>query len=344
MALSNKQTDEIKDHLDNCKNPLFFFDDDQDGLCAFLLLYRYKKEGHGIVVKTSPKIGDLVLNKVNEYAPDKVFILDVAATETDFLEQIKVPVVWIDHHGQSKIGNAHYYNPRISKPEDNHPTSFMCYNVVKQDLWLATLGCVADWFVPKFINEFREEYPELINISYKNPGDIIYKSKLGKLIKIFSFILKGRHKEVMVSVKILTRVKSPYEILNQATPEGKYICKRYEEANNDYVPILKDALDNATMTKENFIVYVYADNKTSFTNDISNEVMYRHPKKIILIAREKNEEMKCSLRSTKINLIPIIDKALAGLNGYGGGHENACGMNIKKYDFEEFIKRFKNLV
>ena len=105
MALSKKQYSEIKEELDTCKNPLFFFDDDQDGLCAFLLLYRYKREGHGIIVKTSPKIGNLVLNKINEYLPDKVFILDVAATETDFLEQIKVPVIWIDHHGQSNIEN-----------------------------------------------------------------------------------------------------------------------------------------------------------------------------------------------------------------------------------------------
>src|SRR3989338_1800248 len=352
MALSKKQISEIKEHLDSCKNPLFFFDDDQDGLCAFLLLYRYKREGHGIVVKTSPKIENLVLSKINEYNPDKVFILDIAATEYEFLEKVKVPVVWVDHHGQSKIENAHYYNPRISKAKDNHPTSFMCYYVVKQGLkasdaeyrtflWLGTLGAVADWFIPKYLKEFMKEYPELIENLSKNPGDIIYSSKLGKLIRIFSFILKGKHTEVMKSVKILTRIKSPSDILNQETPEGKYIHKRYEEVNEVYEPLLKDALAAIEKSKEKLAVYTYKDDKNAFTTDISNEAIYRFPDKVVLLAREKNDEMKCSMRSSKINLIPVIEKALIGLNGYGGGHEHACGLNIKKHDFEEFLGRVR---
>ena len=344
MALSKKQYSEIKGHLDSCNNPLFFFDDDQDGLCAFLLLYRYKKEGHGIVVKTSPKIENLVLTKIGEYNPDKVFILDVAATDYEFLEKVKVPVVWVDHHGQPKIENAHYYNPRISRAKDNQPTSFMCYNVVKQDLWIATLGAVADWFIPKYLKEFMKDYPGIVETASKNPGDIIYNSKLGKLIRVFSFILKGQHKEVMKSVKILTRIKSPYAILNQETPEGKYIYKRYEEVNDVYEPILKDALETIEKSGEKLAVYTYKDDKSAFTSDISNEAIYRFPGKIILIAREKNDEMKCSMRSSRINLIPIIDKALAGLNGYGGGHENACGLNIKKHDFEEFVGKVREMV
>ena len=344
MALSEKQYSEIRGHLDSCKNPLFFFDDDQDGLCSFLLLYRYKKEGHGIVVKTSPKIEMLVLSKIREYDPDKVFILDVAAADCEFLEKVKVPVVWVDHHGQSKIENAYYYNPRISKAKDNQPTSFMCYNVVNRDLWLAALGAVADWFIPNYLNKFMEEYPGMAGAASKNPGDIIYNSDLGKLIRIFSFILKGRHTDVMKSVKILTRIKSPYEILSQETPEGKYIHKRYHEVNKIYEPILKEALDAVEQAKGKLAVYAYKDDKSAFTSDISNESIYRFPDKIILIAREKNDEMKCSMRSSKINLIPIIAKALAGLNGYGGGHENACGLNIKKHDFEEFVGRIREMV
>ena len=355
MALSKKQFKEIREHLDNCTNPLFFFDDDQDGLCAFLLLYRYKKEGHGIVVKTSTRLGELFSRKVKEYNPDKVFILDVAATDCEFLEKVKVPVVWVDHHGQSKIENAHYYNPRISKAKDNHPTSFMCYNVVKQELkasdteyhiylWLAALGAVADWFIPKYLKEFMKEYPGIIEGFSKNPGDIIYNSKLGKLIRIFSFILKGKHTDVMKSVKILTRIGSPYEILDQKTPEGKYIYKRYEEVNEVYEPLLKDALATIEKSKEKLAVYAYNDDKSAFTSDISNEAIYRFPGKIALIAREKNDEMKCSMRSSKANLIPVIEKALIGLNGFGGGHEHACGLNIKKHDFEEFVRRVGKMV
>ena len=110
MALSKKQVAELREHLDNCKNPLFFFDDDQDGLSAFLLLYRYKREGHGIVVKTSSKLGTVFSNKVKEYNPDKVFILDIAEVAQEFIDAIKVPVVWVDHHGPFQRENVKYFN------------------------------------------------------------------------------------------------------------------------------------------------------------------------------------------------------------------------------------------
>ena len=114
MALSKAQITQIRDHLDNCKNPLFFFDDDQDGLCSFLQLYRYKKEGKGIIVKTTPKLDSIFVGKVREYQPDKVFILDVAVVEQDFLDEMKVPVIWVDHHGPFERSNVKYFNPRIS--------------------------------------------------------------------------------------------------------------------------------------------------------------------------------------------------------------------------------------
>src|SRR3989344_1279809 len=99
MALSQGEIQQIREHLDNCKNPLFFFDDDQDGLCSFLQLYRYKGEGNGVIVKTTPKITPLFLRKVAEYSPDKIFILDIAVVEQEFINEAKVPIVWIDHHG-----------------------------------------------------------------------------------------------------------------------------------------------------------------------------------------------------------------------------------------------------
>ena len=60
-----------------------------------------------------------------------------------------------------------------------------------------------------------------------------------------------------------------------------------------------------------------------------------------MICREKGDEYKCSIRSSKINLKPIVEKSLIGLEGYGGGHEQACGLNIKKHHFDEFMDRFR---
>ena len=106
----------------------------------------------------------------------------------------------------------------------------------------------------------------------------------------------------------------------------------------------KDVLKKAEKSEKRLFVYTYKDDKTSFTSELSNETIYRHPDKIILIGREKNEEIKCSLRSAKTILPPLVEKALLGLGGYGGGHEMACGLNIKKKDFGEFVKRLNGMV
>ena len=344
MALSSIQIKQIREHLDNCKKPLFFFDDDQDGLCSFLQLYRYKKEGKGIIVKTTPKIGMVFANKVEEYNPDKLFILDIAEVEQEFLDEMNVPVIWIDHHGPYERDNVKYFNPRISNVEDNQPVSFICHQIVNQDLWIAAVGCFADWFMPPFIEQFKKEFPNLMDKPYKNVGDIIFNTKIGHLIRIFSFVLKGKNYEVMKSIKILTRLEDPYEILNQTSAQGKFIYKRYKQIDKMYELLIRDVLRIAGDAKDKLVVFKYKDDKTSFTSDLSNEAIYRHPDKIILIAREKNDEMKCSIRSSKTILPPLIDKALVGLSGYGGGHEHACGLNIKKDDFEEFVKRFREMI
>jgi len=83
----------------------------------------------------------------------------------------------------------------------------------------------------------------------------------------------------------------------------------------------------------------------SFTGELSNELLYRYPKKVILVAREKSGEMKCSLRTSPgLNLQKAIEKALNGVNGYGGGHEYACGSCVKFEDFDRFVEQLKDAI
>ncbi len=56
--------------------------------------------------------------------------------------------------------------------------------------------------------------------------------------------------------------------------------------------------------------------------------------KVILVAWEYHGEYKCSFRSTNIKLPPIINKALVGTTGYGGGHDHAAGACVKTSDFK----------
>ena len=82
----------------------------------------------------------------------------------------------------------------------------------------------------------------------------------------------------------------------------------------------------------------------SFSGDLSNELIYRYPDKIVIVGREKSGEVRLSLRSMKKVLPPVIEKALIGVEGYGGGHEYACGANVKKEDFERFVESIREQV
>ena len=161
--LNKKELEKIRDALDNCKRPLFLFDDDPDGLCSFLLLYRYVNEGQGIVVKTSKNISQNFKNKVINYGPDVVFILDVPDIEQEFIDVINqhAKIIIIDHHTPKKIIGADYYNPKTRK-DTNYPVSLLCYQIVNEDLWISVLGTAADWVRHPNVNEFRKSFPDLL--------------------------------------------------------------------------------------------------------------------------------------------------------------------------------------
>ncbi|HJN56781.1 MAG: DHH family phosphoesterase [Candidatus Woesearchaeota archaeon] len=339
--LTEKHYEEIRDELKTCKNPLFFFDDDPDGLCSFLLLYRYVREGHGFVVKTHPRLDSKSVGKIEDYDADKAFVLDVACLEQDFIDNAKVPVIWIDHHGPFKRENVKYFNPRLIKQDGNIPTTYMCYKTAGQDIWIAMLGCIADYYMPDFVDEFKEKYPGLMD-NEKKVEDIYFNTKLGELIKIYSFCLKGKTSDVMKKVKILTRIEHPNEILNQESSRGKFIFKAYEKIKNHYDDLLKSAISN--VKDEKLLVFTYSDDKMSFTGDLANELLYKFPDKIIIVARRKEDDMRMSIRSSKKIIPPILEKSLIGLEGYGGGHELACGANVKQHQFEEFVERMKKKV
>ena len=106
--------------------------------------------------------------------------------------------------------------------------------------------------------------------------------------------------------------------------------------------MLKSAVKAATRDK--LFVFTYDDDKMSFTGDIANELLYKFPDKVILVGRKKDDDVRMSIRSKNTILPPLLDKSLAGLEGYGGGHEYACGANVKQRDFKEFVDRMNKYI
>jgi hypothetical protein len=336
--ISEEKINELRVALIESARPLIFFDDDPDGLCSFLQFYKLNPEAKGIIYKAAGPLDVQFLKSVEEYGPDKIFILDVATVTQEFLDKVH-NVYWLDHHAPLDRKNVKYYNPMIeSKGKDNRPTSYWASKITQNNTWLAMTGCVGDWFIPEDIREeFSKDYPDLLPEEIKKQEDALFKSPIGKLSRIFGFILKGSTKEAMTCVKILTRIKDPHDILDQTTSKGKFIWKKHLSFEKIYQDIKK----SVTLTEDKLILYLYPESKMAMTSELSNEVLYENPDKFIVIGRERAGEMKCSLRSARYEVLPVLEKALVGVHGYGGGHLHACGANIKKEDFDQFIENIK---
>lgn len=331
---------EIRTMLKEAKNPLFIFDDDQDGLCSFLLLWKWQQRGKGIPIKG--KISEDIIHKIEREKADLILLLDKPTLEQEFISAVQIPIIHIDHHPLLLLEapNYHYFNPRKENLKDDRPTSYWAYQVTKQNLWIAMVGIVGDWFLPEFIPEFQKEYPDLIPEAH-SPGQIFFDTEFGKLIRSFVFSLKGKPQEKSQCIKILTRVEHPNEILKQETARGKFIWKHYLNLEKKYQKIIKEGL--AIKTRGKILFFNSPPDQDSFTSLVSNELSYRRPNKIIIVGRIKNERMIMSLRSNNLILPPIIHKCLDGLTGTGGGHDHACGATVRTDEFGIFMTRFKKL-
>ena len=319
------------------RKPLFFFDDDPDGLSSYLILKKHFNKGIGVPVKRNDDDA-LYERKVQEHRPDLIVTLDKPRILQDFVDMFSVPVIVVDHHPVNQLKGALYINPRIYDKEDTRPTTYWAYQLAEEDSkvqWIAAVGIVADYFLPdkNFLKTYK--YKELLAKAEK-PVQALYEAKIGILVRVFSSLLKGRTSEVRKLISLLERIDDPYEILEQRTNEGEKIWNHYEKLDKEYQGLLMRALQADDSGK--VLVFEYPTYKTSFTSALSNEMLYRCKSKVIIVARESNGNMMLSLRSKGPKILPALEKALKHVQGHGGGHDYACGASVKKDDFQKFLK------
>src|SRR3989338_4335382 len=158
--LTEKQILEIREHLEKAQNPVFFYDNDCDGLCSFLIFRRFLGRGKGVVVRSYPDLNAQYAKKAQELNADYVFILDKPAISREFAEELdkmQIPMVWIDHHSVSddkfekEFSNFYVYNPakNSGKNKSDEPVAYLAYKITerKEDIWIALMGCIADHYM-----------------------------------------------------------------------------------------------------------------------------------------------------------------------------------------------------
>lgn len=344
--LSAKKIQEIRNHLEKAQNPIFFFDNDQDGLCSFLLLQRAFERGKGVPIKSFPDLSESYFRRVEELNGDYIFILDKPVVSDAFLERVReknIPLVWIDHH-DVKIQNLdfiNYYNPLNEEKKSNEPVTAICFEIAgkKEDAWLAIIGCIADGFLPYFYESFAKDYPELCYKSDK-PFDFLYKSRIGEMVRILGAGLKDTTSNVVAMIKFLLKAKNPYDILEENL-KNKSFHKRFKEIESKYKIILEKALILAK--KSDKLIFFKYSGDLSISGELSNELYYRSPGKFVVVAYARGNKANLSLRGD--NIREIFSQAIDGFeNATGGGHRDAVGGQIQEKDLDEFNRRLESFI
>jgi len=350
--LTKKQVEEIKEYLELSQNPLFLFDNDNDGLISFLLLRRFLQRGKGIVIKSYPELNVSYYKRVQELKPDYIFILDKPVVDNNFFEkaiQENIPIIWIDHHQPDQLiknqlknyKNIYYYNPLKSKTKkSSEPVSYLSYKITnkKEDIWLALIGCISDALIPDFYSDFQLAFPELAKKNPSSAFDILYNSEIGKIARILNFSLKDKTKNIINMFNFMIQTKNPYDILEE-NEKTLQITKRYNEINSKYQKLVERARKQA----ENKLIYFQYQGDLSLSADIANQLNYEFPDKIIVVAYIKDNIANISLRGKNIRNITL--EAIKNIeNATGGGHENATGAKMSSSQLPEFKDNIERLI
>ncbi len=343
--ITEQEIEEIREHLQRAQNPLFFFDNDNDGLTSFLLLRRFIDRGRGVAIKSFPDLNLNYYNKVHELKTDYIFILDKPVVSCEFLEKAykdNIPVVWIDHHQVDKpnFEGLSYYNPFFIDGS-NEPVSYICYKIIaqKEDMWLAMIGCISDCYLPDFYTDFEKKYPDLSRKNAKSAFELLYNSEIGRIARILDFSLKDTTTNVVNMMKFMIKVNGPMDIIEE-NPRTKQILARHDEINSKYQLLIKKAQEQAG---RNLIYFQYGGN-LSLSGNISNQLIYEYPDKIIVVVYIKGDVANISLRGGA-DIRKLTLSAIEGIAGStGGGHRNATGAKMSVSDLPVFKEKIEKLV
>lgn len=342
--LSAEQIQEIRELLNKSQNPLFFFDNDLDGLSSFLLLKRYSGKGKGVAIKSFPELNQTYSRKLTELNPDYIFILDKPLVAEDFIKDCiekNVQVVWIDHHPRpfkednEIYKNIHYFNPLLNEKPTNEPVSYWSYKISnkREDKWISMLGCISDWFIPDFSNEISEEYPDLFpKLSRDQQAKALYETELGKLVKMLNFALKDRTSNVIKMLKYLSTAKSPYDLLEKNSKNAS-IYQRFKQIDRKYEKLIEKAKEIGKVNK-NLLFFQYGGD-LSVSGELANEIFYNFQNMVIVVCYIKGSKVNVSVRGNT-DVRTITAKALEGIEATFGGHEKACGANLSVEDLPKF--------
>ncbi len=341
--LNANQLTQIRDQLETSQNPLFFYDNDVDGLCSFLILRRSLDRGRGVTIKSFPDLGEQYIQKVEELNPDLIIVLDKAEVSEKFVSHAKInniPILWIDHHESKTRKEIIQQTSYFTTFPSAEPTSYIAQKIFnrQQDIWLSIIGCIGDVYLPDFAEKFSKQNPDLLPLNI-NAFTALQTTTIGKIARKLNFGLMDTTTNILGLIKYLFNCNSPYDLL-----EENASTKQFHKRSNQLEEFFQKQIEKAEthFNKNSKVLFFTYSGNTSMSSEISNNLAFRHPDSLIIVAFLRPEKANISVRGK--NALEITRAATKDILGAtGGGHCEATGAMVPISDFEKFKENIKNL-
>ncbi len=267
-------------------------------------------------------------------------------------------------------------NPLDFDSKDGRCTSYQIYRICdkKKNLVYCALACVSDFYlfdilidlynydsklfslVFKISEEKRLELFDFIN-KYDFRDDTVYDERAnwiqylsydcGSILYKNFFDLLYKFSDSRDSTRLLRKISKldfidfKVELNNSKDELFERFNTIYDEYKQVYKKVFK-SLSKGEWKKSGIVFVEHSNCIKSFNRQLSEELAYRlEDWRVICSCYQKDnyDSVSCSLRSRGVNVNELLQNALSGLDGRGGGHDFACGASISKKDFNEFKKR-----
>jgi single-stranded DNA-specific DHH superfamily exonuclease len=267
-----------------------------------------------------------------------------------------------------------HFNPLNYDKTDGRAASFWAYKISEnpKNLPLAVLGSVADYYLIDIVYELYEKNKDIFNTLFEINNEkreelfefmnkykfnniemkdeiinwiqyLVYSAKLIIFKNFFDFTFKLEDDKI---IKIISKIeKMNLKEIKESIIAGK--GDGFEDYNylmNDYKKLYNKAISKKA--KGNFLFFEY-EGENGFSKTLSEQLCYEN-KNIPVIAvcfNKKGKELyHCSFRGNDFVVNTLVEEALKGLNGQGGGHPYAAGMRVAKKDFDIFKKKIIKLI
>ena len=309
-----------REMINNCKNPIVFFDKDSDGSMSYLQLRKtFSQIKVGFPLGKEDDSQNEGMNEIfDEY--DLIIFFDTPFVKSEFFEVIgDRQVLWVDHHKRyndeilEKYSNVFFLNPLDFNKYDSRCSSYIAYLICDDELNLkySVLGSVGDFYLLdvfvklyekdrdsfnalfKITDSLREEIFDFVSkYSYLEMEDSVYLKRREYIQKLWydcDFILFKFFFDVMYKLddsRMCFRALKQIEKMSLAEfrlelLEGKVgIFEKFSRVYKEYKEVFEKISKNVV---EGEIVHLEHSNTIiSYNRQLSEEFAYRLKKSDVL--------------------------------------------------------------